>query len=108
VIDEQPDFGPPPASGSIFLRMAWMGVVPAILVCIFVLANTEPWTFTGYDFAVVLLLVGGIVARAVDVLRYGGTTAYGEPSTPRHIVRYAIGLMLVTTTAWLLAQSIGL
>jgi hypothetical protein len=108
VIDEQPEWVAAPPSGSIFLRMAWMGVVPAILVCIFVLANTDPWTFTGYDFAVVLLLVGGIVARAIDVLRYGGTTAYGDPSTPRHIVTYAVGLALVTGVAWALAQSIGI
>ena len=108
MIDEQTDLVAAPPSGSIFLRLAWMGVVPAILVCIFVLANTEPWTFTGYDFVVVLLLVGGIVARAIDVLRYGGTTAYGDPSTPGHVARYAVGLVLVTSAAWLLAQSIGI
>jgi hypothetical protein len=104
--EQQRESSVAPSRGSRWLRSIWMGAPPAILVCVIVLVSTAPRTFTGYDLAILLLLATGIVARAIDVLRCGGTTASGRPSTPADIDRYALALFLCTMAALVLAHSI--
>jgi hypothetical protein len=85
-----------------------MAAVPAILLCIVVLAGKEPWTLGRYDVVLVLIVVAAVSARATDALRFGGTTARGEPATPAHVVGYAIRLVLFTGVAWFVAHSVEL
>jgi hypothetical protein len=99
---------PAPANGSVVLRVIWMGAIPFILLCIFLLADAEKWTLGTVDVALALLVVGAVIARALDALKYGGTTADGEPATRAHVVAYAIRLVLIVAVAWVIAQSIAI
>ena len=97
-----------PSPQSVILRLVWMMALPAILLCVVFLAGKEPWTLGVYDAVLLLLVVVAIGARAVDALRFAGTTARGEPATPAHVVGYSIRLALVTGVAWVAAQSVKL
>ncbi len=96
----------PPSTESVLLRLVWMVALPAILLCVFLVGDTTPWTFGARDVVLVCLVIVAIAARAADALWYGGTTAHGEPATRSHVVGYAIRLVSITAAAWLLAQSI--
>jgi hypothetical protein len=96
----------PPATESVLLRLVWMVALPAILLCIFLVGDTPPWTFGARDLVLVALVIAAIAARAADALWFGGTTAHGEPATRSHVVGYAIRLVSITAAAWLLAQSV--
>ncbi len=105
---EQPKYPSAPRSGSVFLRVVWMAAIPAIVLCILLLAHEEKWTFGGTDLVVVGLVVAGIVARAVDALHFGGTTADGSPATRSHVIGYSLRVFAITIAAWIFAQSVAL
>jgi hypothetical protein len=109
-LSDEPSIHPPvaPPTGNVLLRVVWMGAIPFILLCIFLLADTETWTLGTVDIVLVLLVVGAVVARAIDALSYGGTTADGEPATRSHVIRYAIRVVVIAAVAWVIAQSIAL
>jgi len=83
-----------------------MAAVPAILLCLVFLAAKEPWTLGAFDVVLVLLVAAAVGARAADALKFGGTTAEGEPATREDVISYAILLVLVTGAAWFVAQSV--
>ena len=93
-------------NGNPLLRLVWMAALPFVLLCIALIADSERWTFGATDVALVVLLVAAIAARAIDTLRFHGSTADGEPSTRAHVVRYAATLVSVSIAAWVLAQSV--
>jgi hypothetical protein len=102
------DSTPAPRTESVFLRIVWMMALPAILLCVFLLADQEKWTFGMYDFVLALLVFAAIGARAVDALYLGGTTAQGEPATRKHVVAYATRLLAITAVSWVFAQSVAI
>lgn len=95
-------------NGNALLRVVWMSALPVILLCVALIADRERWTFGATDVVLVALLVGAIAARAIDTLRFHGSTADGEPSTRAHVVRYAAGLTSASLAGWVLAQSIAI
>ena len=109
-MSEQSSSSSPTASstGNVPLRVLWMGAIPFILLCIFLLADTERWTLGAVDVVLMLLVAGAVVARALDALVYGGTTADGEPATRAHVIGYAIRLVVIVVIAWVIAQSIAI
>lgn len=85
-----------------------MASVPFILLCVLLVADEATWTFGRYDLVLAVLVVAAVVARAVDALWLGGTTAENEPADRSHVVRYAAGLLLFAGAGWFLAQSVEL
>jgi len=103
-----PHDDPAPRMGSVLLRVLWMGALPFVLLCLFLKADQDAWTFGAYDLALVALVIAAVVARGVDALHFGGTTARGEPATRAHVVGYSIRVVLFAAIAWVVAQSIAL
>jgi hypothetical protein len=59
-------------------------------------------SITDVVFAVTIPLV--IVARYLDVTRFSGTTAYGEPASVAHWRRYALAVLFGSIIAWACAH----
>ena len=108
MVDDTPTTSLPPRPGSALLRVLWMASGPFILLCVLLIANGAKWTLGHYDLALAGLVLAAIVARAVDALWLGGTTAENEPATRSHVIRYAAQLAVLTGAAWFLAQSVEL
>jgi hypothetical protein len=94
-------------TGSMFLRLLWMGSVPFLLLCAFILADRPAWTFGVGDLAFWGLAIVAIVARAIDVLVFHGLTADGAPATKRDAWRFAAVLLAASTLLWIGVQSVG-
>ncbi|MBK6919294.1 MAG: hypothetical protein IPH07_18000 [Deltaproteobacteria bacterium] len=105
VPSRDPSIAPSP-SGNALLRLVWMSALPVVLLLIALIADSERWTFGATDIVLVVLLGAAIAARAIDTLRFHGSTADGEPSTRAHVVRYAATLVSVSIAAWVVAQSV--
>ena len=91
---------PPPQTGflGLMIRLVWMLFGNAALARLAV-QIAQAGSFSAVDvafWAVVVVMVG---VRYIDVTRFGGLTAEGEPATLRHWRRY---------TGYLLAASAGL
>jgi hypothetical protein len=83
-----------------------VGGVFALLVATFSLLRHEPWTFSYRDASFWGIAALLIVTRYVDVSRFSGRTASGEPATSKDFATYAIGLLVVAASIWTLAQSV--
>jgi len=98
-----------PSSGAAgaFLRIYWMLLGPIVVVVgAMIVARSD-----GFSWRDVLPWAAGVflvVARYVDVTRYGGTTADGEPATTDHAKRFAAMAAAITVGAWLSAHAIRL
>lgn len=69
----------------------------------------EPaWTFTVRDVLFWSNVAALLVLRYVDITRFGGRTAEGEPATRRDFVRYAAGVTGFSAAFWTLSQSMHL
>ncbi len=108
MVDEIPTPSSPPRTGSALLRVIWMLAIPCAGLCIFVVADHPTWTLGRADVALVLLVAAAVVARAVDALRYGGTTAQGDPAGRSHVIGYTARLVSIAGIAWFFAQSVDL
>lgn len=97
-----------PRPSSALLRVLWMASAPFILLCILLVADGAKWTLGHYDLVLAGLVLAAIIARAVDALWLGGTTAENEPATRSHVIRYAAWLTVLSGAAWCLAQSVEL
>ncbi|MFN0244004.1 MAG: hypothetical protein ACKVWV_14030 [Planctomycetota bacterium] len=86
----------------LFWSIGGCGLLTAIAVLIL---RQPPWTLSLRD-AVFWSFVGAMVfARAVDVRRFGGQTADGNPATMKDVRRYALGLVVSAALVWAAAQS---
>jgi len=48
-----------------------------------------------------------IASRYTDIVRYAGTTAYGQPATLTDWRRYAAGMVAISAAGWLAAHGIA-
>jgi hypothetical protein len=85
-----------------------MGAVPAVLLCLLFIADGERWSVGRYDAVLVGFLLAGVVARALDAMRFGGETADGRPATRAHVIGYTIRMVALTGAVWVVAHSIAL
>ena len=88
------------------LRLLWLGAGNVALVFLALLVFRSR-RFSALDvafWAVVALLAG---ARYLDITRFQGRTADGEPATVAHLRRYLITMLLVAAGAWLAAHALG-
>ena len=94
---------------STFLRLGWMLAGSFLLVLLAVLILMGPaWTVTFKDVLYWVAAAAVVVLRYIDIFHFRGQTAYGEPATPKHFKRFAIGLLTVSAALWTFAQSIQL
>jgi hypothetical protein len=103
-----PQSAPPetPASeglGGCLLRLYWMGLGNLGLVICALLAGRRPAP-SPLDGVYVAIVISVIVARYLDISRFGGGTVDGDPATMGHWRRHALGLVPVAVALWLGAR----
>ena len=107
-MQQQNTLDPAPAPAGCVLRLFWMLIGNAIVYGSLAMIAMNGEAFPSVLDGVVWLTVGvTIVARRVDITRWAGKTASGEPATLAHWRRYAITVVLVTALASVLAHVIG-
>jgi hypothetical protein len=99
---------PSPSGTSLLLRIFWMFIGNFVLiVSLLAIAMGEEEGFFSIADVVFWVAVPLIIAaRYVDIARYGGTNADGEPATLAHWRRYAIGLAVLSVVLWGAAHGI--
>lgn len=101
-----PDHAPAPAGCA--LRLFWMLIGNAIVYASLAMIAMNGEGFpSALDGVVWLTVALTIVARRVDITRWAGKTASGEPATLAHWRRYAIAVVSLTALASVLAHVIG-
>lgn len=89
------------------LRIYWMAIGNVALLILAGLISQQPvWTITLLDAGYVLVVGTLLISRYLDVKRYGGETANGEPATSSHLVRYGVGVTVLGAALWGLVQSV--
>jgi hypothetical protein len=87
------------------LRLFWLaGGGAALAIVTLFIARTG--TFGGFDAAFWGIVVSMATVRFVDISRFGGLTADGEPATFRVWRRYVVRLVLVAVGLWGLAHTV--
>lgn len=82
------------AFGNIALVAATLGIY-----------KSAGWTIADLLFWIV---VGALIgSRYVDIVRYQGKTADGEPATTAHLKRYVVVLLGTATVVWAVARALG-
>lgn len=87
-------------------RIVWMGLGNmALVVAALAIHQSTGWTIADLLFwTVVGLLIG---TRYVDIVRYQGLTADGQPATMAHFRRYAIVLLGTAVALWAATRALG-
>lgn len=88
-------------------RIVWMGVgnIGLVVAVLAVYESTTGWTIADLLFwGVVGVLIG---TRYVDIVRYQGLTADGQPATMAHFRRYAIVLLATAVALWAATRALG-
>jgi hypothetical protein len=93
---------------ALFLRIFWMfiGNVALGISAAMILGNRDT-IFSAADIiygVCVPLLIG---ARYLDISRFRGGTAYGEPATPAHWRRYTLALLVGSIVVWFAVHGIA-
>lgn len=86
------------------LRVFWMFLGNITLgVCLLMIVQTDQ-AFSYLDLVYWTILPLLVASRHLDIVRYQGATAYGEPATLAHWRRYVTILLLVAGGGWLAAH----
>lgn len=109
--DQRKPAGDPSRSNStgclpVVLRTLWMawGNVALFLCAAKVADPAAPAATT----VLLFLVAGGVIAiRYIDITRFAGQTAEGEPADLSHWRRYALGVVLVSVSLWGLARFVA-
>src|SRR5687767_8728625 len=93
--------GGPESLPGCLVRLGWMvgGNLLLLMLTLTILRELE-WTLTLKDALFWLVVATMVALRYVDMMRLRGTTADGEPTTARHVRRYAVGLLGVWALVW--------
>ncbi|MCY0993098.1 hypothetical protein OV203_38515 [Nannocystis sp. ILAH1] len=103
---QNPDNAPSPVG--CLLRIFWMFVSNAIVYGSLAGIVMHGAAFPSIlDFVIWSTVVFTILARRVDITRWGGKTAQGEPATLIHWRRHAVIVVIVTIVASVIAHAIG-
>lgn len=93
----------------VLTRLYWMLIGPALmLVAAGLIAKHPTWSLGWKDFMFWAAIASLIAVRWLDVRRFGGLTADGEPATLRHLRRHALLILGIGTAVWPLAQAVFL
>lgn len=90
------------------IRLYWLifgNIVLALMAMLILLEQQSTFSLADAGYAAgVLLLIG---ARHLDVARFNGLTAEGEPATMAHFRRYTALLLAVAAVMWGAAHGIS-
>lgn len=104
--DKTPQHG---AGVSALVRLGWMvGGTLAMIVSGMSIAAQPSWTFGWRDVVFWSAALASIALRYLDVTRFAGETADGQPATRADLARYAAGLCLTAAVAWFCAHALRL
>lgn len=105
----QPDTrNAPPAPTGCLLRLFWMFVANAVVYASMAMIAMKGAGFPShYDLVIWATVALSITARRIDITRWSGQTASGEPATLDHWRRYAVTVVAVTAVGSALAHAIG-
>lgn len=85
---------------SVVLRLFWALVGHAIVyISLASIVAQRHASLSPYDVIVWLTVAAMLVARRVDIVRYGGQTLYGDPADLGHFRKFAALLVLVSAAA---------
>jgi hypothetical protein len=97
-----------PAQAGFPLRIFWMLLGHAIVFLSLGVVLVDKLPFPSVLDAVVwITVVLMIVARRVDIVRYRGTTATGEPATLAHWRGYTLNVIWVTAFVSAMVHTLG-
>lgn len=103
-----PSAEPAPAPTSFFLRLLWMLVGPGIAAVALAVIAFERLHFPStLDLVVAAAAVGIVGARGLDIARYGGQTATGDPATWSHWRRHSTQVVVVIAAASIAVHALG-
>lgn len=87
-------------------RIFWMGLGNVALIGgALAIYKSAGWTIADLFFWIVVGALIGV--RYVDIVRYQGTTAHGEPATKAHLKRYVLVLLATAIVVWAVARALG-
>ncbi len=87
-------------------RLFWMVVGNiALVMAALSIYKSAGWSIADLAF---WLVIGTLIgARYIDIVRYKGTTAQGEPATMTHFRRYVLLLLAAGAIMWAVARALG-
>jgi hypothetical protein len=88
------------------VRLTWLAVGNLALIATALLV-LKAGRFSGADVAFWSVLVGLVLVRFVDVSRFSGYTADGQPATMAHWRGYSLKLVAAWSVLWGLAHAAG-
>jgi len=91
---------------ALMVRLTWMayGNIAVALLAVLIVQARD---FSALDVAFWGVVGTMVSVRYVDVTRFGGLTAEGEPASIRHWRRYASGLVGVSLLLWMVVHALG-
>ncbi len=90
------------------LRSLWIFIGNVVLgVCAISIVTTRGQVFSKADIVYVVTVPLLLAARYLDIARYQGETAYGQPATMADWRRYALLLLVASAAVWLAAHAIA-
>ncbi len=102
-VPSQPEFQDP--LGCI-PRIFWMMMGPlGLFLALVSVGLSAGWSVADLAYWVLVVLL--IVARYVDVVRFKGQTADGEPATSAHLRRYILSVLALGVALWVAARALG-
>jgi hypothetical protein len=99
----------PAAGASVLLRIFWVlfGNIIAAVCAVAIAMSDRSGFFTWADPVYWLTVAALIAARYTDIVRYGGTTADGQPATLAHWRRYATVVAVASILIWAGAHAVA-
>ncbi len=86
-----------------FLRITWMILAPAILLALAGLILQRP-DYSRIDIWFTGAVAIAVLARFLDIQRFGGTAAGDQPATMKHFWGYSIKLVMAAAGGWMIAH----
>lgn len=96
---------PPDNPAGCLVRIFWMAIGGLALMFL-AAAIFRRGAFSILDVVYWLVVAATAGARFIDVTRFQGRTASGEPATVAHVRRYALVLFVVAVAAWVGAHGL--
>lgn len=93
---------------SAMCRVVWMMIGPlALVLLIAAIVNIGNGWFTAADIGFLIVLGIVVLARWLEFRGGSPQTATGEPATPDHLRRFAIGAVVLGLGLWVIANVIA-
>jgi hypothetical protein len=93
---------------STILRLFWMAVGNFILlISLIFIFQHKGRILNSADIVYWVTVVALVLTRYLDIKHLGGQTSAGQPATFGHWIKYAIFLLIFSTTLWIIAHTVN-